>query len=106
MTDDDRILCAGSQLVPDGIGINILKATVISSSSTFVLTTLFFIIIIGCVCGYQKCKKKSKIYTVHSSNPVAIYEEVIPRLNQSSVRKQEASLKLESNAAYISSPFN
>lgn len=106
MTDDDRILCAGSQLVTDGMGIDMLKTTVVSSLSTFVLTTLFFIIIIGCVCGYQKCKKKSKTYTVYSINPIAIYEDVIPRLAHCSVRQQEASLKLESNAAYTSSPFN
>lgn len=102
VVDDDNIIpCAGSQLITEIIGFDVPKATVVSSLSTFVLTTLLFTIIIGCVCCYQKCKGKS--YDVQSRNPITVYEDVIP---QSSVRQQEQNLELKSNVAYSSNPFN
>ena len=98
--DDSEIPYAGSRFISEVIGIDELKATMISSLSTFVLTTLFFTVITGCVCGYQKCKKKS--HDAQPSNPVAMYEDVII---QSSARQQESILELKSNVAYSSSPF-
>ena len=97
--DDNIITCTESQHITQGIGLDMLKATVVSTLSTFVLTTLLLTVIIGCVCGYQVCKKK--YYDLQSSNPIAIYEDVIP---QSSVRQQETSFELKSNVAYGSNP--
>ena len=106
MSDDGNIITriprTGSQHITQEIGFDVLKTTVVSSVSTFVVTTILFTAIIGSVYGYQIiCKKK--YCDRQSSNPIAMYEDVIPR---SSVRQQEASLELKTNVAYSSNPSN
>jgi hypothetical protein len=75
---------------------NVLMVALVSAILVTFLITFIFTFIFGCICGICFSKKCNKPLRMRDST--AVYEDVVP----SGGRRQEQSLVLKQNVAYVS----
>ena len=87
---------------------NVVTAAVVSSISTFLMTSVF-IFIVGFVCGQcfnQRYKRPAKetsetIVQVEQSHPLdPMYDNILPKI----IKQEEQGLELKENVAYLTLP--